>query len=87
MTNDLFYTNSKQRSINLLISALLIIVSHCYSQNTFKFEHLNTENGLSQSDVNAIFQDDKLFMWFGTHDGLNRFDVYNFTVFKPDSKN
>ena len=87
MTNDLFYTNSKQRSINLLISALLIIVSHCYSQNTFKFEHLNTENGLSQSDVNAIFQDDKLFMWFGTHDGLNRFDGYNFTVFKPDSKN
>lgn len=87
MTNDLFYTNSKQRSINLLISILLIIVSHCYSQNTLKFEHLSTENGLSQSDVNTIFQDDNRFMWFGTHDGLNRYDGYNFTIFKPDSKN
>ncbi|WP_227806050.1 ligand-binding sensor domain-containing protein [Algibacter lectus] len=52
-----------------------------------KFEHFTTENGLSQSDVNTIFQDDNLFMWFGTHDGLNKYDGYNFRIFKPDSKN
>ena len=71
----------------LVINLLLITFQYCYSQNAIKFDHLTTENGLSQSDVNTIFQDNNLFMWFGTHDGLNKYDGYNFTVFKPDAKN
>ena len=47
------------------------------------FVYLSTENGLSQSDVNTIFQDKQGYMWFGTHDGLNRYNGYDFTVFKP----
>lgn len=47
-----------------------------------RFEHLKIENGLSQSSVRAIHQDKKGFMWFGTNDGLNRYDGYEFKIFK-----
>ena len=49
-----------------------------------RFDHLNIEEGLSQSSVNAILQDSRGFMWFGTEDGLNRYDGYTFKVYKPD---
>ncbi|WP_366183139.1 two-component regulator propeller domain-containing protein [Flavobacterium ovatum] len=55
----------------------------CNAQKKNAFIHLTTENGLSQSDVNTIFQDSQGYMWFGTHDGLNKYDGYNFTVFNP----
>ncbi len=51
------------------------------------FDHITTQEGLSQNDVNCILQDRRGFMWFGTNDGLNRYDGYAFKVFKPDSKN
>ena len=54
------------------------------AQNSVTFDKLTTRDGLSQNDVNAIYQDDKGYMWFGTHDGLNRYDGYKFTVFTPD---
>jgi ligand-binding sensor domain-containing protein len=47
-----------------------------------KFSHITLEQGLSQSTVNAIVQDAQGFMWFGTQDGLNRYDGYAVTVFK-----
>ena len=48
-----------------------------------KFEHISLEQGLSQSIINTIMKDSKGFMWFGTQSGLNRYDGYDFTVFKP----
>jgi ligand-binding sensor domain-containing protein/signal transduction histidine kinase len=50
----------------------------------FKFENISVDQGLSQSSVYCILQDSKGLMWFGTEDGLNRYDGYNFTVFKHD---
>ncbi len=47
-----------------------------------KFERISIEKGLSQITVQAIMQDSRGFIWFGTEDGLNRYDGYNFTVFK-----
>jgi ligand-binding sensor domain-containing protein/signal transduction histidine kinase len=55
-----------------------------YSQN-IRFEHLSLEEGLSQSMVTSILQDRTGFLWIGTQDGLDRYDGYNFTVYKPDS--
>jgi signal transduction histidine kinase/streptogramin lyase len=49
-----------------------------------RFEHLNTQDGLSQNAAQAIFQDSRGFLWIGTQDGLNRYDGYSFTVFKHD---
>jgi signal transduction histidine kinase/ligand-binding sensor domain-containing protein len=50
------------------------------------FEHISVENGLSHSTVNCILQDSYGFMWFGTDDGLNKYDGNSFTVYKhhPD---
>lgn len=43
-----------------------------------EFEHLTIRNGLSNSQVNAIYKDSRGYMWFGTQSGLNRFDGYRF---------
>jgi two-component system sensor histidine kinase ChiS len=48
------------------------------------FKHYTTEQGLSHSNVFAMLQDSTGFMWFGTDDGLNKFDGYTFTVYKND---
>ncbi len=44
--------------------------------------YLGIENGLSNNLVRTIYQDHKGFMWFGTRDGLNRYDGYGFKVFR-----
>ncbi|MCF2497679.1 hybrid sensor histidine kinase/response regulator [Dyadobacter chenhuakuii] len=48
------------------------------------FRQLTTSRGLSQSHVASIVMDKKGFMWFGTDDGLNRFDGYTFKHYKHD---
>ena len=47
-----------------------------------RFDHYNSEDGLSQDSVFDILQDSKGFLWFATQDGLNRFDGYTFTIYK-----
>ena len=47
-----------------------------------RFEHIGTETGLSQSNVICILHDSRGFMWFGTRDGLNKYDGYSFTIYK-----
>ncbi|MBK7097120.1 MAG: hypothetical protein IPH58_00540 [Sphingobacteriales bacterium] len=51
-------------------------------QQDYKFRYINISNGLSNNTVRAIFQDSRGYMWFGTDDGLNRYDAYNFTSFR-----
>jgi signal transduction histidine kinase/ligand-binding sensor domain-containing protein len=52
-----------------------------------KFRRLSTADGLSQTRVEEIVQDDRGFIWFGTQYGLNRFDGYEFKVFVHDPRN
>jgi len=51
-----------------------------------RFESISLEDGLSQSTVFCMLQDHQGFMWFGTEDGLNKYDGYNFTVYNHDSE-
>ena len=46
------------------------------------FEQISIEHGLSQSSIFTIFQDSKGFLWFGSQDGLNKYDGYNFKIYK-----
>ena len=54
---------------------------------TGHFHNYNISDGLSQSSVNQIYQDKKGFIWFSTSDGLNRFDGYQFKVYKYNHSN
>jgi signal transduction histidine kinase/ligand-binding sensor domain-containing protein/DNA-binding response OmpR family regulator len=47
-------------------------------------EQISTQQGLSQNTVRSIIQDRKGFMWFGTINGLNRYDGYRFVIYKPE---
>ena len=47
-----------------------------------RFQYLTTDEGLAQNTVDCIFQDSKGFMWFGTWNGLCRYDGYNFRTFQ-----
>ena len=53
----------------------------------YYFKHLGLEQGLSQSSVLCILQDHDGFMWFGTKDGLNRYDGISFRTFQHEYNN
>lgn len=51
------------------------------------FDHLTDKEGLSQRTVESILQDSEGYMWFGTHDGLNRYNGYEMTVYRSEENN
>jgi ligand-binding sensor domain-containing protein len=63
------------------IFILVIFNSNGFSQK-LKFENYTTEEGLSVGTVWSILQDSRGYLWFGTANGLNKFDGYNFGVYK-----
>ncbi len=74
------------------IGYLLVLCQLSYAPNVWaqshplKFRHLTINDGLSQSTVQAILQDQRGFMWFGTADGLNRYNGYDFHVYRYSSE-
>lgn len=85
----IIHKHLKQHSLNYWLKSsvisLLLFVSTLTSlaqQNQYKFVRLDNNQGLSNNQVTAIFKDSKGFMWFGTMSGLNRYDGYNFKVFR-----
>lgn len=67
--------------ILLVVQALLLISMQGICQQV-NFSHLDVSDRLSQNSVIAITQDAKGFMWFGTRQGLNKYDSRNFTIYK-----
>ena len=52
--------------------------------NWINFEHLTPGNISSQNEVSVIHQDNTGYLWFGTRDGLIRFDGYEFLIYRND---
>lgn len=67
-----------------LFVAFTIITAIQASGQSYQFRRLSVDDGLSQSAIFASFQDNEGFMWFGTLDGLNRYDGHSFEVFRND---
>lgn len=73
------------KDIVLLLFLFILFTSSSFSQNNnIKFRHLTSDDGLSQNFISCILQDKKGFMWFGTKDGLNKYDGYSFEVYQND---
>jgi PAS domain S-box-containing protein len=75
---------SRRRLVWALGLAGGLLVFRTSSAQPAEFQRLGIEDGLSQSSINAIVQDRRGFMWFGTEDGLNRYDGARFRIFKHD---
>jgi signal transduction histidine kinase/ligand-binding sensor domain-containing protein/DNA-binding response OmpR family regulator len=70
-----------------IIPILLLICEFAYAQQTqLQFSRLDLSNGLSNNQVNTIYKDSQGYMWFGTVAGLNRYDGYQFKVFKHNAR-
>ena len=66
---------------------LIFFACRVAAQNIIpRFENIGVNDGLSQSSVYSIYQDKQGFMWFGTADGLNRYDGQNIRVYKINDK-
>ena len=69
--------------ILLFTTLLLLAASQLLAQGRrIPFDHLTTADGLSHDSVNAVVQDHSGFMWFGTQDGLTRYDGDRTVVFR-----
>ena len=68
------------RGVLLLLLTLTTVLSYAMGGPGAKY--LGIEQGLSNNAVTCICQDQRGFMWFGTYDGLDRYDGYGFTVYR-----
>jgi ligand-binding sensor domain-containing protein len=74
----------------LILIGLSIGFLSAQKVDNIKFDRLTSENiklekGLSQNWIYDILQDQHGYMWFGTWDGLNRYDGYNFTIYNEEN--
>ena len=72
----------------LIYFLLLVFFSNTSiaQQGNIKFGHLSLKDGLSQSDVLTIIQTKNGLLWFGTQDGLNSYNGFEFKVVSADSR-
>lgn len=78
----------KLQPIRNLIAGIVCLVWFCTGmQGQVSFAHIGLEDGLSQSTVLSITQDVQGNMWFATFNGVNRFDGYDFTVYRHETGN
>lgn len=64
---------------------MLLSFAFCaFSQTQFSFSNINTSHGLSNGNVLCVYKDSRELMWFGTEDGLNKYNGSSVEVFRND---
>ena len=73
---------------SILLGVLFFLGATLLFSQQFKshFKKLTTENGLSQNNISKLLQDKDNFIWIGTDNGLNKYDGYEFVVYKSNAK-
>lgn len=71
-----------QKTIIYLLICLIGIISAPLKAEQITFNHLTTEDGLSQFSVNALYSDENGVLWIGTREGLNRYDGHSIQTYK-----
>src|SRR5690349_12509678 len=66
----------------ILLSAVILFTAAAGQQTRFRVTHYDEATGLQSNVISAMLQDKKGYMWFGTADGLCRFDGYTFRTFR-----
>ena len=72
--------------VTIVLSSLAISVSSLQAQQ-IRFDKLSVADGLASNSVYSILQDSQGMLWFGTLDGLNKYNGYEFTVYRHDVSN
>lgn len=73
--------------IMLFLSTLFLQESYAALQTSLLFTHLSDEHGLAHSRISSIIQDQRGFLWFGTANGLHRYDGYEMKDYRHDPDN
>lgn len=68
-----------------LILSLFFSATQPGDPSPWPFQHIGNKEGLSNSAINTIYMDNQQYVWFGTWDGLNRYDGTSLKTYKPDS--
>lgn len=72
-----------KKQILSFLACFIIGCTFAHSQYPSSYyKHLSVKDGLSQISVVSIYEDSEGFMWFGTRNGLNKYDGYNFTIYQ-----
>jgi signal transduction histidine kinase/ligand-binding sensor domain-containing protein/DNA-binding response OmpR family regulator len=76
------YCKIAVKQVLYVLSSFFLFAITVQGQPKYKIEHYSTEQGLSHRRVNCMMKDREGFMWFGTWEGINRFDGHAFVSFK-----
>ena len=79
-----FYSHVKH--LTLIVFLFISVDLQAKLSPITRFETFTLQDGLSQSTINDILQDKQGFVWLATYDGLNRYDGYQFKIFRTDNE-
>src|SRR6187397_548127 len=78
------HSDGHVRPLYCLLFLIITPAILCSQDSRFRIEQITTRDGLSQNSVYSILQDSRGFMWFGTRDGLDKYDGYTFLSYRHD---
>ncbi len=86
MPRLILYKEQFKYILCLLIFFIITGITHAQNDD-YKFKKISVKEGLSHSNVYTIIQDHSGYMWFGTQDGLNKYDGHEFTIYRHEPSN